>query len=198
MSVYATLEALKARLGVDDDGQDGVLELILTGVSRQIDDECQDWFYGLAETRHYTPTCPEHLLVDSLLSVDVGGLKTDEDGDGVFETTWAATDFVLAPYNAQRGSIPRPYWKIEVARNGRYGFPVAQRAVEIAGTWGFSSSPPDVVVSACLYQCELEWHAKDAPGGVAGGGEFATEIRAIGLHPFCKRMLVPYSRKAAA
>lgn len=184
---------------MSDTSDDAVLEALVESVSRAIDDFCGRRFYAATQTRYYSATSGRRLLVDDLLSVTT--LKTDDDGDGTYETTWATKDYHLAPYNAQLESVPEPYWSIEVSESGDYSFPVGvRRGVEIAGSWGFSATTPDVVNRACLFQVAQEFRTRHTPLGVQGSGEFATEVRSIGLHPFVKRLLSngPYRRIAVA
>ncbi|MCC6629956.1 MAG: phage head-tail connector protein, partial [Chloroflexi bacterium] len=141
---YTTLARLKARLGITDTTEDAALESLVEAVSRAIDDFCGRRFYAATQTRYYTANRSDRLLVDDLLSITT--LKTDDDADGTFETTWTASDYLLAPYNAQQESQPQPYWRIESAPSGSYSFPVCvPRGVQIAGSWGFASTTPDVV-----------------------------------------------------
>lgn len=196
---YTTLAAIRARLGItdaEDTSEDAVLEALVESVSRAIDDYCQRRFYAATQTRYFTATRPHALLVDDLLSITT--LKTDEDGDGTFETTWAATDYQLAPYNAQLESVPQPYWRIEVTDQGDYSFPCTRRGVEIAGSWGFSATTPNVVANACLFQAALEHRSTDAPLGVSGNDDIGQTVRLTGLHPVTRRLLEPYRRIVVA
>jgi len=214
---YTSTGTLKTRLGIGDATDDALLDAIITQVSREIDGECKRRFYAATDTRYYTPETYDLLQVDDLLSVTT--LKTDEDGDGVFEATWATTDYVLEPLNAPAESQPEPYTTIRVARNGARVFPgyfpaligwpppvtyprssagLAVRSVQVVGSFGYASTTPPVVEAACLFQCALEYMAKDAPSGSAGGGEMETTLRTIGLHPFARRMLEPLRRLVAA
>ena len=83
------------------------------------------------------------LLVPDLVSVDASGLKTDDDRDRMFETTWATTDYVLLPSNADPASSAnpqsRPYVEVaaDVDAGTKSGFPVGMQTVEIAGQWGW-------------------------------------------------------------
>lgn len=190
---YATLAAAKSRLDISGTSYDTILETIITAVSRAIDDYCGRRFYAATETRYFTPVSTTHLQVDDLLSITT--LKTDEDGDRAYEVTWASTDYDLEPYNAQLESQPKPYTRVVVAPEGRYGFPRGlAKAVEIAGSFGYASTTPPVIGEACMAQVLLEFRGKDAPGGEIGGGEFAQAISAAGLHPFVRRMLAPYRK----
>lgn len=199
---YATLAGLRARLGitgVSDTNDDAVLEAVIESVSRAIDDFTGRRFYAATQTRYYTARKSRRLLVDDLLSITT--IKTDDDADGTYETTWAATDYHLAPYNAQLDSPAQPYWCIEVSEGGDYDFPIGlRRGVQIVGSWGFSATTPDTVEQACLFQAAHEFRSQQMPLGVSGAGslrvsdEFANDVRLTGLHPVTRRLLEPYRR----
>ena len=112
------------------------LETAIEAASRWIDEITGARFYASSETRYYTPQWSDLLYVDDLLSVTT--LKTDDDWDGVYETTWTASDYILEPRNnALRG---RPYRQIRVNVNGDTAFPRnVVDGVEIAGSFGYSS-----------------------------------------------------------
>lgn len=195
---YCSLSQIKADLGIAtaDTTDDTILEGIVEAVSREIDGYCGRRFYAATQTRYFTALCRDRLLVDDLLSVTT--LKTDADADGTYETTWATTDYRLAPYNAQLESVPEPYWRIEVSPLGNNLFPCHARGVEIAGSWGFSSTTPDVIERVCLYQAALAYRTSKAVGGASGRGEMATEIRGTGLLRATMMMLAPYRRIVVA
>lgn len=194
---YTDLIKLKSRLGITDETEDDVLEAIVESVSRAIDGETDRQFYAATQTRYYTALSSACLLVDDLLSVTT--LKTDDDGDGVHETTWAATDYLLAPYNAVLASTPGPYWRVELGVGGTRWLPVGvRRGVEIVGSWGYSATPPRAVASACLFQAALELRSSYAPAGSSGSGDTAQDIRLTGLHPVTRRLLEPYRRAVVA
>jgi len=136
---YAVLQAFKSWLGETGTSEDARLLTALEDASRRIDDHCQRHFYTRTASRYYTaarhPGCL--LLDDDLLSVAT--LKTDSDGDRVYDETWAVTDYDLEPDNKY------PKWRVVVAPHGDYSFPSYRRGVEIAGLWGYgdgvSASP---------------------------------------------------------
>jgi hypothetical protein len=121
--------------------------------------------------------------VPSLQSVTT--LKTDEDGDGTYEVTWASTDYVLYPLDGP------PYREIEVNRTlGRYAFPVGQATVQIAGTWGQAATvPPDVERATVLLAHRLVNRAK-TPEGIMGSldqgfvqmRDLDPDVKAIAAH----------------
>lgn len=137
LNLYATRDAVKARAGLDDTSDDATLDGILRDVSREIELWTGRQFWAVTQTRLFTARHPCALLLGAADLLAVTSLKTDDDGDRVYETTWAATDYDLEPYDAPLRSPPVPYWEIRVAPNGRYSFPCVARGVEIVGRWGF-------------------------------------------------------------
>lgn len=195
---YCTLAAVKTSLGLEVTTHDAALEDLVEDVSREIDEHCSTWFYARTETRHLTASRAGVLLLDAHL-LSVTSIETDENADGTYEVTWASTDYRLAPYNAQQGSQPRPYWKLEVHPDGDYTFPVGvPKGVKIVGSWGFSSTTPRPVKRACLFEVARKYRAQDAPLGTAGGGEFQQSIVGPDLHPFTIRLLERFREVAIA
>lgn len=192
-NAYATLDAAKGRLRIADDGDAGTLEEILTGASRAIDRWVGRRFYGATETRYYTPASATLLLLpDDLRTVTT--LKTDEDGDRTYETTWATTDYYLGPANAIADGDP--YSEIETDPiNGRYEFPLLPRSVQIVGAWGFcaTGSAPAPIVEATLRLAERLYKLRDAPLGVAGTIE--TGVIRIASDRDLEGLLWPYRRR---
>jgi hypothetical protein len=193
---YCSVAELKARIwpsGTTDTTDDSIFDQVITAVSRLIDDECQRRFYAASETRYYTPEWPDLLMVDDLLSVTT--LKTDADGDRVYESAWATTDYDLEPYNAQLESQPRPYTQIVTAPNGLYTFPVGRkRGVQLAGSFGFASATPPKIKEACLLQSARIYKRKDAVFGVTGSAEMGQLIVIPKLDPDVVLMLRSFKK----
>ena len=140
---YVSLDVFKDEgvLNIAGDGGDARLLSLLESVSRMVDRYCNRHFYVLEATRRFDGG--GRLLVPDLVSIDEGGLKTDDDLDGVYETTWDAGDYVLLPLNADpasRGNAgSRPYTSIAVS--GSVGserwWPAGRATVQVAGQWGW-------------------------------------------------------------
>lgn len=100
------------------------------------------------------------ITVPPLISVTT--LRTDEDGDGVFETTWTPqTDYLLIPYNRETKRT------IEINNiTGRFEFPLGQARVQVAGSWGIVEDgiTPYPIRRACL-QLAMIYYRKPTPGG---------------------------------
>lgn len=124
--------------GITDDNE---LWQLLAAMSEAVDRYCNRHFYPLTRTRYFdldaqTP----RILVPDLISITT--LKDDENQDATFENTWASADYQLLPHDAApTNHWGHPYTAIRASNlsNASHedGFPPGQRAVEIAGTWGY-------------------------------------------------------------
>lgn len=145
-NAYVDLATFKGSgvLNITGTGQDVALRELLERVSRAVDRASNRHFYVLAATRLFdTDSDGRDLGVPDLVSIDTNGLKTDDNRDRTFETTWAATDCLLEPANADpataANSTSRPYTQVVVDTDagGKTAFSIGRRTVQIAGQWGF-------------------------------------------------------------
>lgn len=202
---YASLTELRAKLafGAANTASDTQLEQIIEASSRWVERYCNRRFYGVPETRYYTAQETQDLEIDDLTTLTA--LKTDDDGDGTFETTWSATDYNLAygrNYNAALDS--KPYTRIEVSERGVNEFPVAiRKGVLVQGVFGYVASTnsttgcPDPIHDATLLVAERIYKRKDAPLGVAGQvplGQQPVRITSLTVDPDIKALLDPYRK----
>jgi hypothetical protein len=128
--------------------------------------------------------------------VSITTLKTDTDRDGVFETTWSASDYQLKPVNPTIGAEPGPYTLIKAV--GSKVFPplppwplLRDEAIQVTGIWGWDSVPYAVRAATGILAAEL-FKLKDAPFGVAGFGDLG--VVRIKDNPIVDRLLGPYKR----
>lgn len=192
---YVTLVEFKARFypaGLVDTTDDAVIDAVREGVSRWIDTSTGRRFYAATQTRYFTGEFGDLLFVDDLLSVTT--LKTDDDGDRVYETTWATTDYDLEPFNATLESQVQPYTRIRITPNGNNSFPTTRKGVELAGSWGYSSAIPPLIREACLLQSIRIFKRKDAPFGVIGSAEMGQLMVIPKLDPDIELMLRPFRK----
>lgn len=189
---YCTAAQFKTHAGITDTTDDTTIDRVITAVSRAIDDHCHRRFWVNAaespETRYHTAEWPDLLQVDDVVSLT--SLKSDHDGDRVYEYTWLNTDYDLEPYNASLDG--KPYTRIELAPRGTRQFPVGmRRGVELVGRFGWPAVPP-VVTEACLIQSLRIFKRKDSPFGIAGASEFGQlAILKPRLDPDVELMLIP-------
>ncbi len=185
---YLTLSEIRGWVGLPDThtADDVRLEEAINAASRYIDDLCGRRFYANTadETRYYTATREDRLTgrdgLDDIYAITT--LKTDEDGDRTYETTWAVTDYDLLPLNAALDG--EPYTRIETSPDGDYSFPTHAKGVQIVGKFGWNSCPA-VVKRACYILAAYLWKQKDTPLGVQG----TTELGNIYVEPRVNMMM---------
>lgn len=196
---YITLPDLKAALGdLDHDGNDAQYERAIEAASRQIDSWYggQFWKEPTPVARLFRAENPHMVWTGDL--ADTTGLivKTDDDGDGVFETTWTSAEWQAEPFVRINN---RPYQQI-VAVGGRC-FPTRRRhdewrhtigmrpRVQVTASWGWPAVP-DEVEQACQILAVDHFKSKDLTGGIAGFGDFGP-IRIASFNPQAKALLEP-------
>ena len=198
--LYATVDALKSRLGITDTVDDFELYGACFAASRSVEQFCERTFWRTASgtARTFIPDNLYYLRLPEFNDlVSVSALATDSAGDGVFETTWATTDYQLYPVNPSAAPETRPYTKVKAV--GSRCFPwlvnVLARAdlVQITGVWGWPAVPVGIKQAALVLAAET-FKLKDAPFGVAGFGELGL-IR-IRDNPKVAAMAGPYRRNA--
>jgi hypothetical protein len=135
MNAYADVVTFKSPeyAAITDKTEQVRFRKLLENASRYLDKRCGRHFYCKEETRYFDGA-DRQLVIDDLLSLTT--IKTDEDGDGVFENTLASTDYFIYPLNG----YPK-YW-LEINPNGDYSsFATGiQKGVEIVGVWGYGDS----------------------------------------------------------
>lgn len=197
---YATPAAMREWVGVPDSAEDALLDAALAAASSWVDDWCGQSFAVAssatarvfqahnARVLHLPP--PSRIPTITDLAV-----KTDDNEDGVYETTWTiTTDFVLQPDAEYVGATQRP-WRTVAAVGGRtfprssYGRPL----VQITARWGWSATPAPVAQATKILAAQL-WKSKDAPFGVAGFGDMG--IIRIRENPTVASLLAPFVEHA--
>jgi hypothetical protein len=197
-AAYATLPELKAWVTLDDTIDDVVAQAVLDSTSRWVDEYCDRHFWRdgatSTEVARTFGVCNWYQLdIPDLVSVLT--LKTDEAGDGTFETTWAAGDYQLWPVNRPTG---RPYTRVEAVAGRlfplRYTYGSRGNRVEVTGIWGWPAVP-ETVKQATLIQSSRILKRRYSPEGVAGFSEFGA-VRVARLDPDVMDLLDPYRRTA--
>jgi hypothetical protein len=192
---YATLAAVKGVLRISDANDDAILEQSIEAASRRIDGYCGRFFYQknatvslYALTNYVCPT------TNDLVSATT--VKTDDDGDGSFETTWTAgVDYQLEPLDTAITGLP--YRKVTAIGGKTFPLFVIPNlpGVQIAGVWGFSGIPTDVE-EACILLSIRGFARYNAALGVVGFADMAIQVRAI--DPDVRDLLNPYRKMAVA
>lgn len=179
ISVDQLKEALRDRTNTHDD----LLQQAISASSRQIDQYLggQVWKTTTPVARVFAAEDEYVLFVDPFATKVGLVVKTDEDEDGVFETTWDAADYQAEPL---RGGQDKPYralaavggrlWPAYQYHSRRFSHSHRRRRaqVEITATWGWPSVPWQVV-QACQILAIDAFKSKDLTGGLAGANEIS-------------------------
>lgn len=185
---YCTLAEIKAALRITDSTDNTLLEQAVEAASRRIDGYTGRFFYQQSATATFYCDNSYALAIPDLVSVTT--LKTDDNGDGTYETTWTAgTDYVLNPTDVSR--LSRPYRRV-VASGGKT-FPLASipalALAQIVGVWGWPAVPHDIREAAILLSSR-QFARYNAALGVVGFADMAVQVRAV--DPDVRDLLNPY------
>ena len=172
-NAYADLSTLKSSgvLNITGTSYDTRLLDLLEAASRLIEQYCNRHFYVLVATRKFDGDGGTTLFVPDLISVT--SLKTDDNKDRTFETTWAATDYLLYPPNAEPTSVwGRPYTRVlvDTEAGNEDVFTRGMQTVQIEGKWGYREVTED---SEADINEGAQFSATDTTLTVTDGSKFA-------------------------
>ncbi len=191
MTDYINLEELKNALELANTNYaDNEIRMAIPAASRGIDEYCGRTFStgGTADVRYFTPYDPRVVEIDDLITA--GAVMSDYDGDGVFEATWATTDYVLEPYNAV--TVGKPYETLRIHPRGNQRFSMWPGSVQITGQFGWSAPPAGVKQATMIMATRLVQRARQAPFGVVGVGFDNISVRIPSVDPDVRFLLEPY------
>jgi hypothetical protein len=209
--LYVTVGELRRELGARP-GQldDGLLAKACRGASRSVDNHCHRRFWLDPEpvARSFRPQTWTEVELPDVGSAALA-VKTDDDGDGVFETTWASgTDFITEPLNAAADGGAWHIWKLIAVGSRRFPvrelvgvapiyaasstiWPVAVRpSLQVTTRWGWSMVPEPVREGSTLLAMRL-YKRKDTPLGFEGFQDFGA-VRITRTDPDIAEMLSDY------
>jgi len=201
---YTTLAAIKNFLSIVDSTDDTLLEGLIESASRSIDRIANRRFYAdsSASARSYRANNNVFVYVDDISSTTGLVVKTDDDGDGTFETTLTInTDFLVDPLTAS--ALGRPFTQLTMV-NTLNVWPVypglfsngLRPGVEVTAKWGWPSVPDDIETACQILTADL-YKRKDSPGGILGLGDLGA-IRMSPLGRDVTAMVRAYKKEVVA
>lgn len=192
---YCTAAELKARIGANASTHDDEIDAAINAASRMIDGYCQQVFYSEGSvTRVYQACSPWLVKIDPLISIST--LKHDSGDNGTYDYTWSSGDYELRPVNGiMGGRRGLPYFEIHAIDTRQFPTTGRRNRVQVAGTFGWSATPDDVV-EACKIQATSLFKRKDSANGVVAAGDFAFRVGGA-LDPDVRKLLAPYVRPVA-
>lgn len=196
---YCTLNEVKAAARITDNTDDTLLEKCVEAASRRIDGFTGIFFYQttntislyLVDAPLVTPLSYNQYVLYTPDLVSITTLKTDDDGDGTFETTWTSgVDYRLEPTDVALQN--RPYKQVTAI--GAKAYPVLTAppmpGIQINGVWGWPAVPHDVR-EACIIMSLRLFNRYNSPLGTLGFGDMgAVTVRSV--DPDVRDMLSPY------
>jgi len=196
---------LKEILGIAtaDTTDDNRLTVAADAATQQVQAYCGRHFVQQAavSSRVYVASTPWTIEFDDVSTAAGLVIKTDEDADGVFETTWASTDFQLEPLNGKMGGQNWPFTRARAIKAREFPFDYGQALVEVTARWGWANPDdsalyiPQPVKEAAEIQGVSIFKSADAPLGIAGFGDIGIMRLRQAMHPVAMALLNPYRRE---
>jgi len=191
---YCTLAEVKAALRLTDNTDDALLENSIEAASRRIDGYCGTFFYQKQATIDLFTRSPYYCNIPDLASSSIV-LKTDDNGDESFITTWSASDYQLRPTATALTGLPFR----QIVATGTKTFPLFfdpdRPSVRVTGTFGWSQIPDDVR-EACVLLSMRGFARYNSSLGVVGFADMAIQVRSV--DPDVRDYLMPYRKIAIA
>lgn len=176
---YATVGELRDELGAAEDKlNSALLEKAVRTASRSIDEWCRRRFWRdttVADRTFYVLDEWDSTLayIDDVATKTGLVVKTDADGDGVFETTWPSTDYSLLPLNADSDGGAYSWNQVKAVNGNQFQYYnwTGRPPLKITAIWGWSQIP-EQIREACILKAINYFKRKDAPWGIAGSNEW--------------------------
>lgn len=130
---YTTPQALTARIAETRSSFTDDYLAAIEAVSQQIVEYTGHRFHTWEGALYFGAIDADCVLLGDEDLYSVTSLRTDDDGDSTYETTWATGDYRLGPVNAPAHG--KPYWEVRTRLNSSNAFPSGAEAVEITGKW---------------------------------------------------------------
>jgi hypothetical protein len=201
-----TEDDLKTILGISDAVDDNRLTMAADAATQMILSYCDRDFFVSSTTpspRVYVADHWSYVEVDDISTTDGLVVKTDDDEDGTFETTWSATDYQVAPLNGRLSGIEWPYTRIDAIDAREFPYNGRQALVQVTAVWGWHTDDtaaaaadyiPHPVFQAAQIQATSIFKSVDAPLGIAGFGDIGIMRLRQALHPVAIALLAPFRK----
>lgn len=203
-NLYVSEADLKDYLRADHENvsrDDVVFGAKLEAACREIDRRCGRAFWCEQETadsveaRTFFADSWHTARVDDFWTTTGLIVKTDDDDDGVYETTWTIdTDFVVEPVGGRvDGLAGFPYWRIVSV--GSKSFPTAgrRRRLQVTARWGWESVPP-AISEATKIAVAASLKVRGAEHGLASFQDFGGVRIPVDMLRLIEAQLTPFKR----
>lgn len=177
---YITRPGLKSRMDLDDSTEhDAYVDEVIAAVTTEVREHCGRDFNdsGSVSARRYRPRRPDEVFIHDFHTTAGLIVQTDDDDDGVFETTWVeGTDFELHPLDGIHNGVPGwPYNHIVAVGGKRFRFSFRAN-LRVSARWGWAAVP-DLVKTAAYILGQDTFQLRDSRLGIAGSDAFGSIVR---------------------
>ena len=188
---YCSLAEIKSALRITDNIDVSLLETAVESASRLVDGFAGRNFYSNGSaTRYFTPEDSIVCEIDDLISLS--SLVVSADLDGVFDQTWAATDYQLEPLNGRADGLTGwPATRIRAVGDFVFGTNIGEASVKVIGTWGWSAAPV-AIKQATIIQGSRIFKRLDSPLGVLSAPDLGYIRVGTRLDPDVQQLVEPY------
>jgi len=154
---YIVLAELKDYLGIVTGEDDALLDLSIDRAVGYIEAQTNRVFEAATATKYYSEFALDPYNSKMLhLDDDLLTITTLTNGDSS-STTITSSDYTLLPRNST------PYHQILLKTNGSSYWQFDTDCwVSVAGTWGYSTTPPDDIKQAATVLAAYYYHQKDS------------------------------------
>lgn len=193
MPEYISVDELKTALAMTGETYaDDAMDVAVNAANEACDNYKRTTFAPTEDQARIYTAQPgaTKLEIDDLNTLT--SVTVDEDGDGVFETTWVeGTDFDLLPVNAPFEGIPYQAIGLRARGSGASAFPRYPNTVKVTGSYGWLQTPQSVVQAATLIANFLLSSTQGAPMGVLveSAGDAVAMARIGRIHPAAAALL---------
>lgn len=184
---YTTWEAVKMYLAISGSGDDALGGSLVSRACAMIDQFCRRRFVAVTATRLFDRPADRTLWLDE----DLLSVTTLLNGDG---STLTSGQYVLLPTNM----TPRYGIRLRSGSAWVGGATGDEQAISVAGTWGYSSTPPDDVVQAAVRLSAWLYKQRDAPFGTTARPDVGIVEVPAAIPEDVKALLLRYQKVRVA
>lgn len=191
MTLYCSLDEVKAAMRVTDTNDDGLIGAVIEAVSQRIEGACGGREFGLTAStaRYFVATSRGVVLTDDIGSATFT-VATDTAGDGTYATTLTAAEVQAEPLNEIGKG--RPIRRIRTISTGYFPVSYAGRAtVKITTTWGWPTIPY-AIREATRLMVMRQFNRFNSPLGVQSLGIDLGAISIRSIDPDIAALIQPF------
>ena len=187
---YASLNQIKAAVGISDSVDDALLEMAVESASRQIDSYTERYFYNAGTAvKIFAPL--DNYVCETEDFITLSKVEISEDGE-TFDTELAATDWQAEPLNGRAGGLATSYYQIRAIENYLFPYMDGEATVRCTGVWGWSAVPIAITQATVILGSRI-FKRLDSPLGIISG-ELGSMRVGFRLDPDVQHLIEPYRK----